>query len=381
MNSPEFDGPFMVRGRIGAAICLVLLLVLAACSPDSGHPREENGRKRIRVVALPGEAPLPAPDDVLIQDQVEREAPGLETVPALTEEQRVPPGELPDYASIYARVAPSVVEISSQVPGRDKPRRGTGFFIDSLGRILTSGHVVEAGDKVLVRTWDQREFPARVLGMDRHTDLAVLDVDGDNLPPPLPFSLGEPQVGDWILAVGNPLGLTFSATRGIISATGRSQVVWDPAGYYDYIQTDAAINLGNSGGPLVDTRGAVVGICAVLDPDADRISFAVPASMAAVSASHLIRYGRLVRSWLGVQLTMLDHSVSVLAVLEGSPASRAGIKPGDRVVAWQGEPVDGVGSFRWDIAKTPVGEAAEITVDRDGELLDLVAVMEDAPLD
>jgi len=166
-------------------------------------------------------------------------------------------------------------------------RQGTGFFIDPLGRVLTSAHLVEDVDGITAVTREGRRMPARVLGTDPGADLALLVVDGEGLPRPLALAARDALVGEWVMAIGTPLGLAFSATRGIVSATGRSDVVQNPAGQADFIQTDAAINLGNSGGPILGMDGAVLGVCAATDPEADRIGFAVPASMARTVVTRL----------------------------------------------------------------------------------------------
>ncbi|MBM4371622.1 MAG: trypsin-like peptidase domain-containing protein, partial [Deltaproteobacteria bacterium] len=242
-----------------------------------------------------------------------------------------------------------------------------------------SAHVVEGGDGIVAVTADGRRLPARLLGMDRHTDLALLAVEGEDLPPPLALARRDARVGEWVLAIGNPLGLAFSATRGIVSATGRGDVAWDPAGYADFIQTDAAINRGNSGGPLLAADGVVLGVCAAIDPDADRIGFAVPAAMARVVAGHLALNGRLVRSFLGVRLAEDRDGVRVVAVLPGSPAARAGLHPGDRVRTWQDEAVEDLARFRWRVATTPPDHEISLAVDRGAERLELTARTEEIP--
>ena len=211
-------------------------------------------------------------------------APPLD-LPPPTAAAVLPPGALPDFAALYAAAAPSVVALEVRARGAD--RQGTGFFINSGGLALTSAHVVEDATTIIAVTHAGRLLPATVVGADRSSDLALLAVEGDDLPPPLPLATRDAQVGEWVLVIGTPLGLAFSATRGIVSATGRSEAVWDPAGYADFIQTDAAINRGNSGGPLLGLDGAVLGIAAAIDPEADRISFAVPATMARVVALRL----------------------------------------------------------------------------------------------
>ena len=284
---------------------------------------------------------------------------------------------LPDFAALYATTGPSVVAL--EVRTGPSERQGTGFFIDPLGRILTSAHVVEDATGITAVTQTGRRLEARILGSDPHTDLALLSVEGEDLPPPLPLAIRDARVGEWVMAIGTPLGLAFSATRGIVSATGRSDVVWDPAGYADFIQTDAAINRGNSGGPLLGIDGTVLGICAALDPEADRIGFAVPSSMARVVAEHLQAKGRLVRSFLGIQLTEDPEGVRVVSVLPDSPAKEAGLRAGDRISTWLGEPVGGLAQFRWRVATTPPRTMAALEIQRGLLRLDLSVRTEEAP--
>ncbi|MFH1532268.1 MAG: trypsin-like peptidase domain-containing protein [Pseudomonadota bacterium] len=288
------------------------------------------------------------------------------------------PGDvLPDFAALYASAAPSVVAL--EVHTDPSERQGTGFFIDPLGRVLTSAHVIEGATKIFAVTQTGRRLEARVLGADPHTDLALLVVEGEDLPAPLPLAVRDIRVGEWVMAIGTPLGLAFSATRGIVSATGRSDVVWDPAGYTDFIQTDAAINRGNSGGPLLGIDGVVLGVCAAIDPEANRIGFAVPASMARVVATHLQANGRLVRSFLGVQLTEDPEGIRVVSVLPDSPAAEAGLRVGDRIRTWGGEPAGELNPFRWRVATTPPRTVTALEIERGMLRLDLSVRTEEAP--
>ena len=334
----------------------------ATDSPDSLSKTPSGG---IGAGAPMGELPNPV-----------RTSPPLE-LPAPPTAVAATADTLPDFATLYAAAAPSVVAL--EVRAGTAERQGTGFFIDPLGRLLTSAHVVEGATGIVAVTRDGRRFDARVLGADSHTDLALLAVDGEDLPPPLPLATRSARVGEWVMAIGTPLGLAFSATRGIVSATGRSDVVWDPAGYADFIQTDAAINRGNSGGPLLGIDGTVLGVCAAIDPEADRIGFAVPASMARVVAAHLQANGRLVRSFLGVQLTEDPEGVRVVSVLPDSPAREAGLRAGDRIRSWQGEAVDDLAPFRWRVATTPPRTVAALEIMRGVLRLDLSVRTEEAP--
>src|SRR5436853_3062140 len=231
---------------------------------------------------------------------------------------------------------------------------GTGFFIRSDGLIATNGHVIEGATDITVQVGeDERVYRATLVGHDDATDLALLRIEGDK---PFPvLVLGESdrlEVGEWVVAIGNPFGLSRSVTTGIVSFKGRRDV--NPSGrpgYYDFIQTDAAINPGNSGGPLLDARGAVIGINAAVNPSGQGIGFAIPINMLKEVLPQLEK-GRVTRSWMGI--TVQDQlgpdlaesfgvpngkGVLVTDVVEGGPAERAGLRPGDVVVSFEGEPV------------------------------------------
>ena len=393
---------------VDAIPAIALLLALAACGGEE-RAEERGARRMVRVRPTEDVAASPSlrPQNPTAPDVAEArtdlplrggEVPeasaashrgrggdaATNATPAPPLQFPSPPGSsaaptdtLPDFAALYAAAAPSVVAL--EVQSGSTERQGTGFFIDPLGRVLTSAHVVDGATGITARTWDGRRLEAQIIGADTHTDLALLAVAGEDLPPPLPLAVRDVHVGEWVMAIGTPLGLAFSATRGIVSATGRSDVVWDPAGYPDFIQTDAAINRGNSGGPLLGIDGAVLGVCAAIDPEADRIGFAVPASMARVVATHLQANGRLVRSFLGVQLTEDPEGIRVVSVAPDSPAAEAGLRVDDRIRAWQGEAVGGLSPFRWRVATTPPQTEAALEIERGTLRLDLSVRTEEAP--
>jgi serine protease Do len=257
------------------------------------------------------------------------------------------------------------------------PRRGlgSGFLIDPSGVALTNAHVVEGATEVEVTMLDGSKHKARVVGVDRKTDLAVIKLEGAKAFPHL--TLGdsdETQVGDWVLAVGSPFGLQATVTSGIVSAKAR-QIGAGP--YDDFLQTDAAINPGNSGGPLVNMRGEVIGINTAIVRGGSGIGFAIPANLARRISSELLATGTVTRGWLGVSLQPLTPELAesfgardrkgalVSEVVPDSPAARAGLRAGDIVQEFNGRPVDDPGDLARAVGMARPGEDARLTVWRD----------------
>src|SRR6476469_3876614 len=278
---------------------------------------------------------------------------------------------------------------------------GTGFVVSKDGYILTNNHVVADADKVQVTLLDKRTFEAKVIGRDPTTDVAVIKIDGENLPV---ASLGDDnnaRVGQWVVAIGNPLGLDFTVTAGIISAKGRPlQGLLGNRGYEitDYIQTDAAINPGNSGGPLVNIRGEVVGINSAIASSTGFYAgygFAIPVSLAKQVMDDLIAYGKVRRPVIGVAInnaTATDAKSAglpnVTGVLvqtysfeptEDSPAKRAGIEPGDVIIAADGKPTDRVSTLQRIVRTHKPGETVTFDVMRFGTKKSLRVKLAEAP--
>jgi serine protease Do len=257
--------------------------------------------------------------------------------------------------------------------------QGSGFIISSDGYILTNNHVVGGADKVLVKLLDGREFTARTIGTDPPTDVAVIKIDAKDLPVlPLGDS-GKLEVGEWVLALGNPFGLSHTLTAGIISALGRSSI--GIADYEDFIQTDAAINPGNSGGPLINLEGQAIGINTAIFSQSGGymgIGFAIPINLVKEINNQLIEHGSVTRGYLGVTAQDLtpelvasfglqdDKGALIAQVTPDSPAQKAGLKQGDVIVKFNGEPIDAIVPFRNKIAMTAPGTSVELTIIRDG---------------
>lgn len=263
--------------------------------------------------------------------------------------------------------------------------QGSGFVIDKSGVILTNSHVVNGADKVTVTLKDGRKFEGRVKGVDPVTDLAVVKVEGSNLPTAPLGDSSDVQVGDWAIAVGNPLGLDNTVTLGIVSTLKRSSA---QVGMVDkrleFIQTDAAINPGNSGGPLVNDRGEVIGINTAIRADAMGIGFAIPINKAKDLKDQLARGEKIRHPYLGVQMTTLTpelarqnnddpnavflvpevNGVIVVKVMPGTPAAKAGIRRGDVITAIDGQPVRSAENLQEVVENSRLGQSLKIEIQR-----------------
>ena len=267
-----------------------------------------------------------------------------------------------------------------QPPQHIAQGQGSGVIIDAEGYVLTNNHVVEGASEMKVSLSDGRKVNAELMGGDPLTDLAVLKIDASGLTPAPWGDSDKLPVGAPVWAVGNPYGLDRSVTFGIISAKSRRGFGATP--YQEFLQTDAAVNPGNSGGPLVDASGQVVGInTAIVGRSYQGISFAIPSDTAHEVYQRLRSRQPIVRGDLGAQLEELTPQVAeklglrdvrgalVTDVLPGGPAEQAGIERGDVIVAWNGQPIDNKTTLSFLVARTEVGSAAECTIVRDGQAL------------
>jgi serine protease Do len=277
---------------------------------------------------------------------------------------------------------------------------GSGFLVSSDGYILTNNHVVADADKLTVTLLDKRVFKAKVVGRDPTTDIAVIKIDGTGFPT-IPFGNDDQsRVGEWVLAVGNPLGLDFTVTAGIISAKGRSgqlrNLYASQYAIVDYIQTDAAINPGNSGGPLVNSKGEVIGVNSAIASGTGYYSgygFAIPISLAKTVMNDLIQYGRVRRAILGISITDMrpeDAQAAGLKEIRGalvgggspgqaSPAEQAGIEPGDVIVAIDGTSIDRVAQLQRVVRLHKPGETVTVDVMRYGQKHEYKVKLAEAP--
>ncbi len=281
------------------------------------------------------------------------------------------------------------------VPEEVEPRRymqmgqGSGFIISTEGYILTNNHVVQDADRITVTLGDGRKFDARLVGTDPESEVAVIKIEDGNEPLPYlePGDSDALQVGEWVLAAGNPFGLSQSITAGIVSAKNRSAA--NIAEYGSFIQTDAAINPGNSGGPLLDINGKVVGVNTAIYTRTGGymgIGFAIPINLALEIKEQLIQHGKVSRSVLGIHIQEVDEDLAksfglddaggilVAQVAEGSAAAEAGLKAGDIIVEMDGGKAGQVDDFRNRVAATPPGTKVELRVFRNGKYKNMAAV-------
>ncbi len=380
----------MQGARRWAVPALVVPLGLVSCTPRSQATVDERER-----VSLEGATSLVL--DASSTKAMDPSPPGP-TAPPLVRFQPL------SFAPIVHAADPSVVTITtvseeveiSPFSHLRRPREarglGTGFIIDKTGMILTNNHVVGAADAIVVKLSDEREFPAKVVGTDPPTDIAVVRIAASDLRS-LPLGDSDTmEIGDWVVAIGNPFNLSHTVSAGIVSAKGRTQqdVPLDPAGYYNFIQTDASINPGNSGGPLLNLKGEVVGMnSAIRGGGAQGIGFAIPINMIKQLLPMLLRDGHVTRSALGVsiidvrKLTAEDRRALKVgdgpkvtgAVVEyvgpSGPADRAGIRPGDIVVAFDGQAIGRSEELQWLASTAGVGRMVSLTLLRAGSPIEV----------
>lgn len=318
--------------------------------------------------------------------------------------------------NVYEKVRPSVVHITSKVIAVDffwgpYPSEGTGsgFVIDKQGHIVTNNHVVEGAESIEVILYDKTVAKAQIVGLDPPNDLAVLriQVDPSKLHPIDMSYTGELKVGQRAIAIGNPFGLDWTLTVGVVSALGRPLQESSNRTLYDVIQTDAAINPGNSGGPLLNSRGQLIGVNTAIRAEAQNIGFAIPLKTVRRVVPELIAHGRYRHPWLGVSGYTLfpelanrlglpvEQGILIAQIIEGSPAARAGLRGpnrrvaignvqvlvgGDIIVEVDGVPMESNATLREYLeTRTQVGQNIEIKFYRGDRLMSVLATLEEAP--
>jgi serine protease Do len=342
-----------------------------------------------RALAAPVNPPAAAPAPSTprsFADLVQKVAPAVVSIDIVGKAEAGPVALGPDPQSGEdSPFGPELRRFFQGLPERQaapQPLRasGSGFFISADGYILTNNHVVEKADEITVRTKDDREMKARLVGRDPATDLAVIKVEGSHFPYVSFEDRAKPRVGDWVVAVGNPFGLGGTATAGIVSALGRKNV--GQSNYVDFMQIDAPINRGNSGGPTFDIDGRVVGVnTAIFSPSGGSvgIGFDIPADVAASVSKQLIDHGKVVRGYIGAQiqdvtadiadsLGLKEHKGALVAdVTDGGPADKAGLKAGDVVLDVNGRAVDGASDLSRQVALVSPGQTIQLKIRRNGQ--------------
>ena len=320
--------------------------------------------------------------------------------------------ELPDFRDIVKASSPAVVKIvvehsspragqspygTEEIPEylrrffeqrgappqqRQRMGMGSGFIISSDGYVVTNNHVVEDADSVLVRMSDRREFDAEVIGTDPRSDLALLRIDGADLPVLSLDDEDDLEVGEWVLAIGSPFGLDYSVSAGIVSAKGRSLPTERNENYVPFIQTDVAINPGNSGGPLFNLDGEVVGVNSQIftrSGGSIGLSFAIPVSVVRNVVAQLQNDGRVTRGWLGVTIQDVDKNLAesfgldrprgalISQLADNGPADKAGLQPGDVIITFDGQDIPSSSDLPHVVGLIEPGSKVEAEIVRDGK--------------
>lgn len=361
----------------------VALLALVAFAPSACRPRgtpAPSDALPSGAVPVPATAPLP-----VVSAQAAVPAPAV-----------VPVADAPKtFADLTSRCDNAVVfvktvQMQTGATGRRRVLRegvGSGFVFDPDGLILTNNHVVRDSSQITVTLANKRELVATVVGADPPTDVAVLRVAEKGLSH-LPLGDSDrSRVGDWVIAIGNPFGLSHTVSAGIISAKGRTrEVQLDPTGYYDFLQTDASINPGNSGGPLIDMTGSAIGINTAIRAQANSIGFAIPINMVKELVPRLVKDGKVKRGAIGISVSsVLEEDVArlhvsgaegalVRQVLPGGAGDRAGLQVDDVIVAFDGQPVT-FEKLRWLASLAGPGKAATLRVRRGARVFDLAITL------
>jgi serine protease Do len=366
----------MTHRRSIAPMALILsaALATASCSsrvdaqspPTASVPPQTSTSAPPLVRALPDFTQL-----------VEAHGPSVVNVEVTRKAAENTGGQGEDPSEFFRRFGLPSPEIRPFTPQPDRAA-GSGFIVSSDGYILTNAHVVDEADSVIVRLTDRREFQAKVIGHDARTDVAVLKIEAKNLPAVKIGSPSQLRPGDWVIAIGSPFGFESSVTAGIVSATSRSL----PSGFVPFIQTDVAVNPGNSGGPLFNLRGEVVGVNSQIFSRTGGymgVSFAIPIDLAMNVEQQLITTGRVVRGRIGVGIQDVNAQLAesfgldrprgalVSSVVQGAPAEKADIKPGDIILSVDGKPISLSNDLASLIANTKPGKDATLEVWRGRE--------------
>ena len=376
-----------MKNIVVLTLCVGIVLSLSA--PAFAQQYKEAAKQLSQAFAATAKSAMPAVVSITVEKTVD--APPT----AGSEEQS-------QYNNPYSPFGDDFLRkfFGGRLPQMRSPRRylergqGSGFIISKDGFIMTNNHVVGEVDKMTVTLKDGRTFTnAKVIGTDPDSEVALIKIEGDNFPM-LPLGDSDKmEIGDWVMAIGNPFGLTETVTVGVISAVGRSNV--HIAAYEDFIQTDAAINPGNSGGPLINLDGQAIGINTAIVSESGGymgIGFAIPINMARTIAEQLQKTGRVIRGYMGLygqavtpeiaKALKLERAEGILVaqVEKSSPAAQAGLKPGDAITAMNGKPVTSYDDFRNQIATMGPGAKVQLSIVREGKVSDVAVALGERPV-
>jgi Do/DeqQ family serine protease len=335
------------------------MALLSGCSRGSGPPA--------------GPAEIASVQQAFVK-AVERAVPAVVNIRTVT---AFPRGKGSSQRTDRQRIQDYLTDMMDENGGRENSL-GSGVVVAEDGLIVTNEHVIRDADEIIVRLWNRTEYPARVVGADARTDIALLRIHpAGKLPVAVLGDSSRLKVGEWAIAVGNPFGLESTVTLGVISATGRTDLGVESTD--DFIQTDASINPGNSGGPLLNTRGEVVGINAAMVSAGQGIGFAIPINTVMAVEQELARNGSIRRGWMGVGIQTLtpelaesfgakgDKGILVSRVVPRSPADKGGLRGGDIITSFRGKPVSGVKEFQKQVTAAAPGGAVAMDILRGGK--------------
>lgn len=371
-NTSEPNPAKMMKSMLVSGAAAVTVFAAFAAAPAILADRAEAQRIAVPAVAPPGGAPGS------FADLIQRVSPA---VVSISVRQKANATQRADVENLPPGLEEFMRRFPERGPNRAPTALGSGFIIAENGTIVTNNHVVEDAEEIDIRLSDGRELKAELVGTDPGTDLAVLKIKGGGRFPFVVFDRSPTvRVGDWVVAVGNPFGLDGTATAGIVSAKGRRD--YGNSSYVDFIQIDAPINRGNSGGPAFDLKGNVVGVnSAIFSPTGGNvgIGFAIPSDTAARIVDQLVSSGRVTRGWLGVQVQPVDREIAasiglrdakgaiVGSVTPGSPAAAAGLQQGDVILTFNGAVISDSRDLTQRVGESPIGRDARVEYQREGQ--------------
>lgn len=362
--SVDFDKHHLLSGKYLLAVIMWVAMLLSPLPPSLPAAEKVNGIDFSTAFIQAAKKNIPAVVHIEVTERQEAVHPFQ------------PPGYDP-FMQRFFNAPDKPGKFKKEVKGL-----GTGMIIDAQGHILTNHHVAGGAKKLEVLLSNGTRYPAKLIGTDPKTDLAVIKIEAKEALPHVTFGDSDKvEVGEWVVAIGHPRGLDQTVTQGIISAKHRRGIT-DPGSYQDFLQTDAAINPGNSGGPLLNLQGEVIGVNAAIvsqSGGSEGIGFTIPSNMAVNVARALIEKGKVERGWIGVSIQEMTPELAaalnlayvkgalIVDLIKGGPAEKAGLKKNDLVIAYQDKEVSDSNVVRNEVAATAIGREVKLTVLRDGK--------------